>query len=486
MWMSVRRIVTNHNNKKMSMNIISQYIKGLLLAVAALSTVALTSCKDEPDKYEPTDGKPTIKYIRCMSTEVHNWDDDPNMNYTDGQLVTSASPGSTLAIIGENLRSVYEVWFNDLQASLNQSTLTDNAMFVSVPGKVPSLVTDKIYFVTTSKDTVTYDFNVVISAPVVNSMPNEYAAAGTTQTLKGNYFIDDPGTPLTISFPGENGTLIPAKITSIATDFTSVDIVVPEGAISGPIVATSVYGSSKSSFWYKDTRGMLFDFDTPNGISSVVLDMHAWNGHTKTDDGTGISGAFWQFGNESTTASGAADSGWPDESWHSFAYWPGNWEDPETFKEYPRLYDLVDMADWSNMTMKFEMCIPASNPWSGAALQIVFVGTDRTTYGGGGVDAYGNIIHVQTNDYLNDKSVPRALYRPWTSTGSYDTNGEWVTVSLPLSASFVYTYEGGLCSASLSKDSFASLWMALYGGGIEGTDCHPIIKIDNIRIVPNK
>ena len=144
------------------MNRIKQYSKGLLLAVAAISTMALTSCKDEPDKFEPTDGKPTVKYIRCMSSEIHNWDDEPDTQYTDGQLVTSASPGSTLAIIGDNLRSVYEIWFNDLRASLNQSTLTDNTLFVTIPGKVPGEVTDKIYFVTTSKDTVAYDFKVII------------------------------------------------------------------------------------------------------------------------------------------------------------------------------------------------------------------------------------------------------------------------------------------------------------------------------------
>ena len=457
-----------------------------MLAVAALGITALTSCKDEPDKYKSTDGTPTIKYIRSMSSEIQKWDDEPGTLYTNGQLVTSAYPGSTLAVIGDNLRSVYEIWFNDQKASLNQSTLTDNALFVTIPGKVPEAVTNKIYFITTGKDTVTYDFKVIISAPTISTMANEYAAAGTTQTLKGNYFIDDPGTPLTISFTGADGSLIPAKITAIAADFTSVDIVVPDGAAAGPIVATSVYGTSKSPFWYKDTRGMLFDFDSPNGISSVVLDMHAWNGHNSTDDGTGISGKFWQFGNGTTTCVGSADNGWPDEGQYSFAYWPGNWEDPETFKEYPRLYDLVDMSDWSNMTMKFEMFIPTSTPWTGGAMQIVFVGTDRTTYGNGGVDAYGNVTHVQTNDYLNDPAVPRALYRPWTATGSYDTGDEWVTVSLPLSASFVYSYNGTLCSQSMSKDSFASLWMAVYGGGIEGTDCQTIIKVDNIRIVPNK
>ena len=446
----------------------------------------LTSCKDEPDKFESTSGKPTIKYIRCMSSEIQKWDDAPGTLYTNGQLVTSANPGSSLAIIGENLRSIYEVWFNDKRASLNQSTLTDNSLFVTVPAGVPNEVSDKIYFITTEKDTITYDFKVIISAPVINSIPNEYAEAGSAQTLKGNYFIDDPNVPLTISFPGEGGTLIPAKITDIAEDFTSINIIVPEGAISGPITAKSVYGTSKSSFWYKDTRGMLFDFDTPNGVSDIILDMHAWNGHTKTDDGAGISGAYWQFGNGSITISGSADEGWPNEDWCSFAYWPGNWETPETFKVYPRLYDLVDMADWQNMTLKFEMCIPASNPWKGGALQIVFVGTDRTTSGPGGVDAYGNTIHVQDNSYLNDASVPRALYRPWTADGSYDTNGEWITVSLPLAATFVYSYDGNLCGSTLSKDSFASIWMALYGGGIDGEDSQLIIKIDNIRIVPNK
>ena len=184
-----------------------------MLSVAALSFTLFTSCEDEPDKYESTSGTPTIKYIRCMSSEIQKWDDEPGTLYTNGQLVTSAYPGSTLAIIGDNLRSIYEIWFNDQKASLNQSTLTDNALFVTVPGKVPGEVSDKIYFVTTSKDTVTYDFKVIISAPTISSIVNEYAAVGSTQTLKGNYFIDDPGTPLTISFTGADGSLIPAKIT---------------------------------------------------------------------------------------------------------------------------------------------------------------------------------------------------------------------------------------------------------------------------------
>ena len=66
------------------MNIINQYTKGLMLAVAAIGITALTSCKDEPDRYEPTGGKPTIKYIRSMSSEIQKWDDEPGTLYTNG------------------------------------------------------------------------------------------------------------------------------------------------------------------------------------------------------------------------------------------------------------------------------------------------------------------------------------------------------------------------------------------------------------------
>ena len=33
---------------------------------------------------------------------------------------------------------------------------------------------------------------------------------------------------------------------------------------------------------------------------------------------------------------------------------------------------------------------------------------------------------------------------------------------------------------------FASLTMFVVGGGVNGTECKPIIKMDNIRVVPNK
>lgn len=457
------------------------YINKIVFLSLAVVAMGLSSCKDEPDKYEVADGLPSVKYVRCLGSEIKSYNDAPDTHYTNGELVTEASPQSILCLVGDNLRSVYEIYFNDKQGILNSSYITDNTLIVQIPRSVPDLVTDKIYMVTQSKDTVTYDFHVIISAPQINGMGNEYAQIGSTQTLTGNYFIDDPGTPLTINFTGANNTQVKAPITNIASDYTSVEFTIPEGAKEGPIYVTSVYGTTKTSFYYRDSRGMLFDFDTTG------LDNHGWNGHSSTTDETALSGNFIQLGDGVAAMNPSA---W-DEQHFSFVYWPGSWNSPENYQDGDtgkRLTDLADFSDWTNMALKFEMNIPKDYPWSDCALQICFAGVDKVTFGNPGSDIYGNTVAGANNIYMTDNSNPRALYRPWTttSTKSFDTNGEWITITLPLASNFIYGWDGSKSSGSLSSDSFTSLWFFLAQGGIEGTECTPIIKIDNIRVVPNK
>lgn len=50
----------------------------------------------------------------------------------------------------------------------------------------------------------------------------------------------------------------------------------------------------------------------------------------------------------------------------------------------------------------------------------------------------------------------------------------------------MYDREGNATNTVPSKPGdFASLTMFVVGGGINGTECQPIIKIDNIRAVLN-
>ena len=479
------------------MNKMKQYTKGLLLAALTMTGFALTSCEDQPDKYEVAGGKPTVNYIRCLSSEVHNNNDAADMKYTNGELVEEASPQSTLALVGSNLRSVYEIYFNDKKAVLNNSYITDNALIVDVPKDVPVQVTDKIYLITKSKDTVDVDFHVVIPAPSVTTMSCEYAQQGSRVTLLGNYMVNDAGVPLEVYFKDATGANIPATINSVSDDYTSIVVTIPDNAAEGPITLTSIYGTAQTSFYYLDSRGMMFDFD--NG-----RDVQGWHkaSYAIGSEG-GIKGNYYQLGDGSATMT--EDGGWDDGNF-SFEYWCGDRNTPQSYPDPQgiRLFDIdgVDLSKPENMSLKFEMLIPSSNAWSAGAMQIIFAPTSYVSLSGNSPDVYGDEVKGANNIFFRcpgqsdwdkaengfaDKNpLPRALYRPWTTTGSYDTGGEWVTVTIPIASSFVYSFDGSGLTFNLKESDFASLTIFIVGGGVNGTECQPIIKIDNIRVVPNK
>lgn len=435
----------------------------LFCLIALVASFSMASCEDEPDKYEVADGLPTVRYIRS-----------PYAVSADS-LITEASTGTTICLVGENLRSIYELYFNDVQAILNSSYMTDNTVIVDVPQSIPTEVSNKMYMVTRNGETVEYDFSVTVPAPTLTTMSCEYAPAGSEVTITGNYFVDDPNVPLSVVFPGD---IEVTEFTNISQ--SSISFIMPECTEEGAIDVTTIYGTTTSAFHYLDTRGMLFDFDGMTGLGN-----HGWHDRTITSDETSITGNFVQLGDGNTTLDAAG--GWNDSQF-AFEYWPGSWNTPTDYPEGEgiRLYDLADFSDYTNMSIKFEMYIPSSNPWSSGAMQVIFAGTDLVTYGNGGTDIYGNAIAGPNNTYFQNDELPRALYRPWTTTGSYHTDDQWVTVSLPISSNFIYGFNGGTATGTLSADDLASLVIFVTGGGVEGTECTPLIKIDNIRAVPNR
>ena len=439
----------------------------LLIALSITSCFSMQSCKDEPDKDESTGGTPTIYYIRPA-----------DINSKDSLLV-QAGPQFVIAIVGENLRSIKQMFFNDLEAVLNSSYITDNTLIVTTPKNIPSAVNDKITMITHNQDTVYYDFHIVIPGPVVTSMSNEYAKPGNIVTIYGSYFIDDPNIPLQVTLPD-------GKIITEFTDQTenAITFVMPECTQEGNITVTTIYGKTKSSFHYLDSRGILFDFDTPNAKTGAVLGNHGWHPQKIESDETSLSGNYLRLGDPDVTL--AADGAWNDGKF-SFEYWPGNWADPETYSgDGVRLTDLADFSDYTNMSYKFEMLVPKANPWAAGAMQIIVGGVTKISNGNAGVkDIDGNVLGGCNNTYFNNDELPRGIYRPWEATGSFDTADEWVTVTIPISE-FKYGMSGGSATGSLKASDFTSLTIFVVGGGITGKECNPVIKIDNIRAVPNK
>lgn len=436
------------------------------LFTAVIIATGLSSCEevDYPDRFHPTDGIPTIHSIRYANSDTH---------------IEQAFMEEVICVMGENLRSVHDIWFNDQKAILNTSYITDNTLLVQVPKTMPVKETDKIYFVTAKEQTVEYGFRVLPPAPRVQRISFEYAEDGEEVTIYGNYFYQKDDSPLVIEFP--NATAGPISKEDIT--LTSVKLKVPEGAQKGKIKVTTASGTSASEFVFRDDRGLLFDFDGTNGL---YTQNKGWHACELVDGGIAGSKCMKMEADKEFSADGGD---WHDAPCH-FEYWAGNWQDPETYGTWDgrRLCDLVDFSNYSNMVLKFEIKIPENSPWTGCPMQIIFSDVTLVSNGNAGVkDIYGNTLGGCNNTYFNNSeiSLPRYLWRPWAE-GMTHTSGKWITVSFPI-ANFNMYWDGSAATGKLSKESFANLELFFAGGTTsEGSKCTPTIYVDNIRAVPAK
>ena len=441
----------------------TRYINWFFVAALAVMGCLMTACEDQPDKYEIADGVPTLKYVRSPLPEEAD------------SLLVGAYLGNTVCLVGDNLRSIYELYFNDQKATLNTSYMTDHTILVDIPKNIPEEVTNKIYMVTKSGAKVDFDFSVMVPAPVVSSMSCEYAPAGSEAVLYGDYFVDDPNVPLTISMPGDI-TVEGEQITSITK--TAIKFIVPEGAVQGNIRVKSIYGTGQSVFQYKDTRNILFDWD--GKYEGALAAGNSWNGDNEKKGQIlasvpSVDGKYMVMG--PATLSGGQ---WQTPGEYLMMYWP----DPNATEGCVPLYNLPQFKEMledykiEELALKFEVYIPTSNPWMAEGMQIRFTSLDEVS------------MSNQTQDYIwnDDESheegkAPRGVWVPWEETGSYDTNNQWVTVTLKMSE-FNKLVSGLASDTEFTQDRFAGLSIFLRGGGVDGKECEPIICMDNIRVVP--
>lgn len=434
----------------------TRYINWFFVAALAVMGCLMTACEDQPDKYEIADGVPTLKYVRSPLPEEAD------------SLLVGAYLGNTVCLVGDNLRSIYELYFNDQKATLNTSYMTDHTILVDIPKNIPEEVTNKIYMVTKSGAKVDFDFNVMVPAPVVSSMSCEYAPAGSEAVLYGDYFVDDPNVPLTISMPGDI-TVEGEQITSITK--TAIKFIVPVGAMQGNIRVKSIYGTGQSVFQYKDTRNILFDWD--GKYEGALAAGNSWNGDNEKKGQIlpsvpSVDNNYMVLG--TTFLSGGQ---WDTPPEYTMMYWP----DLNATEGCVPLYDLPQfkkmLEDYTieELALKFEVYVPTSNPWMAEGMQIMFTSLDEAS------------IQKHNNDYFYQTETPRGVWVPWEETGSYDTGDQWVTVTLKMSE-FNKQLSGVVSETELTKEKLAGLSIFLRGGGVDGKECEPIICIDNIRVVP--
>lgn len=458
------------NNDIMKMNI--RNIAGLF-ATAVIASAAFTSCEDEPDKYKVAGGVPEVVFVRTPA--------NPD------SVITSSFPNTTVVLVGNNLRAIKQLYFNDQQAVLNTSYMTDHTAMVTIPKSLPVTPTDMIYMVNEDGKTVTFPFAIEIDKPTLSSMVCEFVKPGEVATINGDYFLTYESDPMTITMPDGQ----------VVSDFTSINqytvsFVVPDGCTqSGPISVTTKYGSTKSTrFNFNDNRGLITDFD---GTTDVVP--QGWNIAAKYSSEGGVKGNYVEL-----TGELKEDANWVESL--KLPFWCGNWNgDPKgiTNGAGVPISNIIDFSDWQNMAFKFELCIPSSNPWKAGALQVVFA-----DYQSCANDKWQNNYYVKNTAGLSDSDkekmqkiedennvkiktdLCRGIYRPWADNGgSFDTAGKWITVTIPFK-DFIYNYDGSKGTVPLSASSFDSFIMWINAGGVNGEECTPIVRYDNIRAVPYK
>ena len=324
----------------------------LSMAFAVLST--FTSC--DKDKDAPSLGDPVISYVRVTNPAASD------------SLLVGAAQGKLIAIMGENLGGAVEIWFNDQQANLNPTYITNTTILVNVPAQIPLAITNKMKIIFKNGKTLVHNFQVQISKPTVSNMVCEHVNAGDVATIRGDFFY----APVIVTFTGGvNGELVSLKDKEI-------QVRVPAGATPGQITVKTNFGETKSNFWFRDNRNMFIDSDPYEGWwnSSYVVSNPGPNDPPK------ISGNYIRY----KKFTGA----W---SWNELAGGPAS-AMPNHSKRIPDAAILKP----DDFNLKFE--INTIKPYNASTIRI--------------------------NAALNSEDNNAYQWQP-----PYDTKGQWQTVVIP-------------------------------------------------------
>ncbi|MEH0153394.1 glycan-binding surface protein [Limibacter armeniacum] len=333
-----------------------RYLKYIVtLFIPIILGISLTSCQEDD---LVNNGKPVIYYIRVTDPAEAD------------VALDSAYMGNLIAIVGDNLGDVREIWFNDQSAILNPAFISDQSILVTTPNTPPAEVTDELTLKFGNGGELTHSFSISISAPRVDVLKNEYAPVGTPLTIKGDFFFD----PLVVTFEGG----VEAEVVSLAQ--SELTVIVPEGAAPGAVTVETNFGTATSSQMYYDTRNVFADFeDEPSGW---------WHGHLfivdQDPDVDPISGRFIRVNQEYA-------------GWFEMLVAPANsslatGNIPADAIQNPQKYNL-----------KFEL--NTVTPWADQTVLKFFIGNE-----------------IEPDRHSQNYA--------WAS-GAIDTKGKWETMSIP-------------------------------------------------------
>ncbi len=191
---------------KIHFSTIITFVKTVTTLWVAL--VILSACEQKEDA-----SAPIVEYVRPTRLDS----------------VTSASGrGSTVAIIGKHLASTQKVFFNDEEALLNTTYITETNIIVRIPETTPYQgSSNKIRVVTRFGETTT-NFTILQPTPEITGFFPDAGTPGDTVTITGKVFENLKEVKI--------GDLVAPVISSKATE---IKIKVPDGVKQGSISVTT-------------------------------------------------------------------------------------------------------------------------------------------------------------------------------------------------------------------------------------------------------
>lgn len=413
------------------------FIKYLYLFVAPmiLAGALLSSCDDD-DAVE-NGGDPIVYYVRITSPE------------SSDSLLTQAFLGNLVAIMGDNLGDARHVYFNDKEAVLTPTFITGTSILVRVPNEAPVDINNKIKIIFKDGSELLYDFIVSIPPPEIQYMDLEYVADGETAYINGLYFFDV--TPVEVEFSNGAGGFIPAEV--VNTTERRLEVIVPDGAGSGPIKVITNFGEVESVLHFRDQRNVFLNYDEPGKTPTG-----AWRNGIIVSDAHSLDGNYVKF--QGVYNAGERIEG--EGSLYESQFWAQASGRPEgnLLPGEPGDYDL-----------KFEVKVI---DWYGSHLNICFAPWNHS----GNQEIWSNTINA------------RAVWGPWEAAGApVDTDDQWVTVTIPMTEfKWAMGLTGGQVTYTEMKFNKAvtgslSFWVL---SAPEAESSPFEFYMDNIRIVPNK
>lgn len=157
-----------------------------VLLLVLLAAFGVAACQDDEDG----GGMPVIHYVRVTDPALAD------------STFTDAYPGTMIAIIGENLGGVKELYINNYQVSFNPTYNTSTCIIVTIPsvdednpdlfqlvGTNPDLPSE--IRVVTNHGTATYAFHVLSPAPYITRLAVDYPVEpGEEMTVVGANFYE--------------------------------------------------------------------------------------------------------------------------------------------------------------------------------------------------------------------------------------------------------------------------------------------------------